>query len=125
EGGGLEGVSVILLDERLGLARRQLGDDAPVVASPLKSLIGVLDPDDGDLFAPRLLDQAANVRHDRVAIVSPPHDAVLYVDHEECCVRPVLECTHARGSSLMVVDRASGVSTLLRTLPAYRRYFAR
>ena len=30
-----------------------------------------------------------------------------------------------RGTSLIVVDRASGVSTLLRTLPAYRRYLVR
>ena len=30
-----------------------------------------------------------------------------------------------RGTSLMVVDRASGVSTLLRMLPAYLRYLAR
>ena len=30
-----------------------------------------------------------------------------------------------RGTNLIVVDRASGVSTLLRMLPAYRRYLAR
>ena len=46
----------MLLDERLGVARSQLGDDAPVVASPRKLLVGVLDPDDGDPFPPRLFD---------------------------------------------------------------------
>jgi hypothetical protein len=31
----------------------------------------VLDPDNGDPFPPRLLDKAADVRDDRVALVSP------------------------------------------------------
>src|ERR1700730_3355900 len=34
EGGVLEGVAVVLLDERLGVARSQLGDDPPPVAPP-------------------------------------------------------------------------------------------
>ncbi len=94
EGGVLEGVAVVLLDERLGAARSQLGDDPPVVTPPRQLLVGVLDPDDGDPFPPRLLDKAADVRNDRVALVSPLDDAVLHVDHEERGVRPVLECRH-------------------------------
>jgi hypothetical protein len=82
EGGVLEGVAVVLLDERLGVARSQLGDDSPVVASPRKLLVGVLDPDNGDPFQPRLGDKAADVRDDRVALVGPLDDAVLYVDDE-------------------------------------------
>jgi hypothetical protein len=91
----LEGVTVGLLDERLGVIRHQLGDDPPIVA-PLRkaALVGMLDPDDGNLFLPRLLDQAADVRDDRVALVSTRDDAVLYVDDEECGARPVLECGH-------------------------------
>jgi hypothetical protein len=54
----------------------------------------VLDPDNGDLFPPRLLDKAADVRDDRVALVRPLDDAILHVDDEECGVRPVLECRH-------------------------------
>ena len=50
---------MVLLDERLGLARSQLGDDPPAVAPPRKLLVGVLDPDNGDTFAPRLRDKAA------------------------------------------------------------------
>src|SRR6266702_6774520 len=69
EGGVLEGVAVVLLDERLGVARSQFGDDPPVVAPPRKMVVGVLDPDNGDPFPPRLLDQAADVRDDRVAPV--------------------------------------------------------
>jgi len=88
------GVAIVLLDERLGVARSQLGDDPPVVAPPRKLLVGVLDPDNGDPFPPRLLDKAADVRDDRVALVSPLDDAVLHVDDEECGVRPVLECGH-------------------------------
>ena len=87
-------VAVVLLDERLGFAGSELGDDPPVVAPPRKLLVGVLDPDDGDPFPPRLLDKAADVRDDRVALVSPLDDAVLHVDDEECGVRPVLECGH-------------------------------
>src|SRR5207247_2480025 len=81
-------------DERFGVARSQLGDDPPVVAPPRKPVVGVLDPDNGDLFLPRLLDKAADVRDNCVALVSPLDDAVLHVDDEECGVRPVLECGH-------------------------------
>jgi hypothetical protein len=54
----------------------------------------MLNPDHGDPFSPRLLDQVADVRDDRVAFVSPADDAVLYVDDEERGIRPVLECGH-------------------------------
>jgi hypothetical protein len=54
----------------------------------------VLDPDDGDPFPARLLDQAADVGDDRVTLVSPPDNAVLHVDDEERGVRPVLQCGH-------------------------------
>jgi len=90
----LERVAVALLDERLDVAPSQLGDDPPFVAPPLELLAGVLDPDDGDPFAPRLLDQAADVRDDRVALVSAVDDACLHVDDEERGVRPVLDCGH-------------------------------
>jgi hypothetical protein len=49
----------VLLDERFGVVRSQLGDDPPVVAPPGELLVGVLDPDNGDPFPPRLLDKAA------------------------------------------------------------------
>jgi hypothetical protein len=39
-------------------------------------------------------NQAADVRDNRVALVSPLDDAVLHVDDEERGVRPVLECGH-------------------------------
>jgi len=94
EGGFLEGVGIALADERLGVVRRQLGDDPPVVAPRRKSLAGVLDPDDGDIFLPRLVDQAADVPDDRVALVRALDHAVLHVDDEECGVRTVIECAH-------------------------------
>ena len=94
ERGVLEGVAVALLDQRLGRARRQLGDDLPVVAALLEVLVGVLDPDDGNLLLPGLLDEAADVGDDRVAGVCSPDDAVLHVDDEERGVRPLLECGH-------------------------------
>src|SRR5207247_8229545 len=94
EGGVLERVAVVLLDERLGVARIQFGDDPPVVAPPRKLLVEVLDPDNGDPLPPRLFDQGADVRDDSVALGSPLDDAVLHVDDEECGVRPVLECGH-------------------------------
>ena len=65
-----------------------------LVALPGELLVGVLDPDDGDLFPPRLLDQAADVCDHRVALVSLPDDAVLHVNNEERSVRPVLQCGH-------------------------------
>ncbi len=93
EGGVLEGVAVALIDERLGVARSQFGDDPPVLAPPRKPPVGVLDPDNGDPFPPRLLDKAADVRDDRVALVGLRHDAVLHVDDEKCGIRPT-ECGH-------------------------------
>jgi hypothetical protein len=54
----------------------------------------VLDPDDRNLFSPRLLDEAGDIRHDHIALVSPLDDAVLYVDHEKGGVGPVRECGH-------------------------------
>ena len=95
ERGVLEGVAVVLLDERLGVARRQLGDDPPLVAPSRELLAGVLDPDDGNLFLPRLLDEAADVRDDGVALVVSLDDTVLHVDDEQRGVRPVLERGHA------------------------------
>ena len=94
EGGVLERVAVVLLDERLGVLRSQFGDDPPVFAPPRKLLVRVLDPNDGDPFAARLLDKAADARDDRVALVSPLDNAVLHVDDEKCRVWPVLECGH-------------------------------
>ena len=67
ESGVLEGVAVVLLNERLRVARSQLGDDPPGVAPPRSLLIGVLDPDNRDPFAPRLLDEAGDVRLGTVA----------------------------------------------------------
>jgi hypothetical protein len=54
----------------------------------------VLDPDDRDFFLPRLVDEAADIRHDCVALVIPIDDAVLHVDDDECGVRAVRECAH-------------------------------
>src|SRR5262249_62239234 len=79
-GGAREGVAVALFGDGLGVAGNGLGDDPPGVAPPRKLLVGVLDPDNGDPFPPRLLDKAADVRDDRVALVSPFDDAVLHVD---------------------------------------------
>jgi hypothetical protein len=42
----------------------------------------MLDPDHKDMFPPRLLDQAADVRHDRIALVTPGHGAVLDIDDQ-------------------------------------------
>src|SRR5829696_2121164 len=54
----------------------------------------MLDPDNGDPFSPRLHDKPADVHDDRIALMSSLDDAVLYVDDEECGVRPVLKCAH-------------------------------
>ncbi len=82
KGGVLEGVAVLLLDERLGVTGSQFGDDSPILAPRRELLVGVLDPDDGDPFAPRLVDEAADVCDDRVTLVSSLDDAVLHVDDE-------------------------------------------
>jgi hypothetical protein len=90
----LERVAVALLDERLGRVRVELGDDPPAVGAADDVLVGVLDPDDGDLLATRLLDEARDVREDRVALVGALDDARLYVDDEQRGVRPVRERRH-------------------------------
>jgi hypothetical protein len=55
----------------------------------------MLNPDNGNLFPSRLLDQAGNVRENGVALVSPIDYAVLDIDDEQCSIRPVLECGHS------------------------------
>jgi energy-coupling factor transporter ATP-binding protein EcfA2 len=92
--GVVERVAVGLRDERLGLGGLQLGHDAPRFAAQGELLAGVLDPDDGHLFPPRLLDQRADVGDDPVALVRALDHAVLYIDDEERGVGPVFECGH-------------------------------
>jgi hypothetical protein len=46
------------------------------------------------VLAPRLLDEAADIRDDGVARVGTRHDTVLHVDHEQRRVGPVLERRH-------------------------------
>jgi hypothetical protein len=54
----------------------------------------MLDPDNRDMFPPRLLDKAADVRHNRIALVIPGHDAVLDIDDEQRGGWPVGESGH-------------------------------
>ena len=68
EVGVLEGVAVALRDERLGVARRKLRNDTPVVAALLELLVRMLDPDNRYVFPARLLDDAFDVRDNRVAL---------------------------------------------------------
>lgn len=90
--------AVVLLNDRFAVVQRQLRNDLPVVAPLRQLLVGMLDPDDGDLFPARLLDEVGDVGDHCVAIVSALDDAVLYVDDEQCRVRAVLECGHGRPS---------------------------
>ena len=108
ERGVLEGVAVVLLDQRLCVARSQLGDDLPGVAPSCKLLVGVLHPDHGHPLPPRPLDKAADIRDDRVALVSPLEGGVLHVDDQECSVRPVLKRGHGLPSSVVLEDRTTG-----------------
>ena len=55
----------------------------------------MLYPDHGDPLPPRLLDEAAYICDDRVALVSPRDDAVLHVNDDEGGVRSLLECRHS------------------------------
>jgi hypothetical protein len=55
-----------------------------------------------------LLDEAADVRQDRVALVTPLEDAVLHVDDQEGSVRPVLECGHRLPSSRVAPGPSDG-----------------
>ena len=92
--GVLEGVAVVLLDQRLCIARSQLGDDLPGVAPPRELLVRVLDPDHGHALSPRPLDEGADIRDHGVALVSPLEGGVLYVDDEQGSVRPVPKRGH-------------------------------
>ena len=76
----LEGVAVLLLDQRLGIVRDELGDDPPRIAPAHEAVVVVLNPDHGDTFVSRPLDEAAHVRDDSVALVRSLDDAVLHVD---------------------------------------------
>ena len=59
QAGVLEGVRETFGDDRLVIVRLEFGDDLPVIASRGQILVGVPDPDDRDLLAPRSLDEAA------------------------------------------------------------------
>jgi hypothetical protein len=59
----------------------------------------VLNPDDGDSFAARLLDKAAHVGDNRVTLVVPGDYAFLHVNDEERGVWSVRECGHGFPSS--------------------------
>src|SRR5689334_11844042 len=54
----------------------------------------MLDPDNRDMFLPRLLDKAADVRHDRIALVTSVHGGVLDIDDEQRGGWPVAESCH-------------------------------
>jgi hypothetical protein len=54
----------------------------------------VLDPDHRDPCPPCLLDEAGDVRNDRVALVGFRDHSVLHVDDEEGGVRPIREGGH-------------------------------
>jgi hypothetical protein len=112
KGGVFKRVAVVLLDQRLCIARSQLGDDLPGVAPPCEVLIGVLDPDHRHALPPRPLDKAADVRDNRVAFVSPLERGVLYVDDQECSVRPVLKCGH--GVTLLQAPHAASCRGAVR-----------
>ena len=100
EPGVLEGPAVGL-DQRLGGVRLELGDDPPAVAAVLEAVVGVLHPDDRDLLCSGPGDQAADVGHHGVPLVSAADDVVLDVDHDEGGPRtvpgpstPAAESTH-------------------------------
>jgi hypothetical protein len=46
------------------------------------------------MFPSRLLDKAADVRHDRIALVAPGHGGVLDIDDEQRGGWPVAESRH-------------------------------
>ena len=94
QGGVLEGVAVALRDERLGVARSQLGDDPPGLASLCKLLVGVLDPHNRNRFPASRLDDYCDVRNDRIALVRRRDNADLDVDNQQCGIRPILERGH-------------------------------
>jgi hypothetical protein len=68
----------------------------------------VLDPDDRHPLQARPLDEAPDVRDDRVALVGPFEDAVLRVDDEERRVRPVRERGHRSTLSRTPAGRPAG-----------------
>jgi hypothetical protein len=104
---------VVLLDERLGVARSQLGDDQPVVAPFHKLLVGVLDADDWDPLPPRLLDEAAEAGDDGIALVSPPPTTPF-------CTSTTRSAVCGRFSSVVIVascSRGAQLSTRGETYP--------
>ena len=63
----------------------------------------MLHPHDRNVGRARLVDDGADIRDDRVALVRLAHNAVLDVDHEQCGVRTVFECRHGSPWSHSVV----------------------
>jgi hypothetical protein len=110
QAGGLEGVAVVLLDQRLRGVRLELGHDPPAVAAVLELVVGVLDPDDRHLLAAGALDQAADVGHHGVALVGAGHHVVLHVDHDQRRRGPVHEGRHGGTQA----QGGTPVNTLLR-----------
>ena len=93
--GASSGCTRRTLRQRRGVARGQLRDDPPSIASPRKMLVVMLNPDKGTPLPPRLLDEAADVRGDRGTLVRHRDDAVLHADDEESCVLLIRDGGHA------------------------------
>ena len=60
----------------------------------------MLDPDDGDVRAPRALDELGHAADDGVAIVGSRHDPHLHVDDEQRGVGTVGQGGHFASSQL-------------------------
>jgi len=83
------------------------------------------DPAHGHAFAPRLLDQALDVGHDRVSCLGLLDDAVLDVDDEERGMGPVGECghrlCHGRPSADPYPERAASSTARISSTQRSRR----
>ena len=102
--GVLERVAVALLDQRLGVSGSQLRHDPPRVAPRTSTVVGVLHPDDRDILSPRLLDQAADIRDNRVAL-GRPRRRRSGRRSRGVRVRPVLECGHGLPFPRLLTDK--------------------
>jgi hypothetical protein len=92
--GVLEGIPIVLLDERLERRRAQLADNLPLFAFPHKLIVIVLDPDDGDVLAPGFLHECADIGYNSVTLTSLLNDPILYIHNKQGGLRTVLKFGH-------------------------------
>ena len=92
--GGLEGIAVDLVHERVAVLPGEFRHQPPALAARGQPVTGVLNPDDGHAHGAGPAGQPADIREHAVPAGRGGQDRVLGVDDEQRGVRPAFQGGH-------------------------------